>query len=114
MNCINAQYNILPFINRSLDEDDMLDFLEHIEECEECRNELEIYYMIYMGYNRLETFEEPASYNLKGQMEKELKYMKIYVKISRLLILLRCIAATAAACICIMIFADFFILGNYI
>ncbi len=107
MNCTNTQLNILPFINRSLSEDDMLDFLEHIEVCEECRNELEIYYMIYMGYNRLETFEEVENFDLKGQMEHDLKLMRIYVKISRFLLLVRCIAVTAAACISIMIFVNF-------
>lgn len=110
MNCINTQHNILPFIKRTLSEDDMMDFLEHIDGCEECRNELEIYYMIYMGYNRLETFEEPASYDLKGQMEKELKYMKMYVKVSRFLMMSRYVAVTAVTFICVMVFAEFFIL----
>ncbi len=110
MDCINTQRNILSFINRALHEDDMLDFLEHIEGCEECRNELEIYYMIYMGYNRLETFEEPESYDFKGKLEKELKYMMLYLKTTKILSIVRSIAATAAACVCLIIFADFFLL----
>lgn len=110
MNCTNTQLNILPFIKRSLSEDDMLDFLEHIDVCEECRNELEIYYMIYMGYNRLEAFDEPESYDLKGQMEHELKLMRIYVKISMMLSLARNIFTTAAICVCIMLLAECFIL----
>lgn len=108
MDCTNTQQQIMAYINRTLDDDEMLNFLEHIEECEECRNELEIYYMLYMGYNRLEDFDEPMSYDLKGRLEHELRLMKIYVKTNIAFALSKSIAATAAVCMCLMIFAEFF------
>lgn len=109
MDCTNTQQQIISYINRSLDEDEMLNFLEHIEECEDCRNELEIYYMLYMGYNRLEDFDEHVSYDLKGQLEHELRLMKIYVKMNMAAALSKSITATAAIGVCIMIFAEFFL-----
>lgn len=110
MDCATTQQQIIAYINRTLGEDEMLQFLNHIEECEECRNELEIYYMLYMGYNRLEDFDEPISYDLKGRLEHELKMMNIYVKTNVVFMFIKNILATAAVCIIIMLMAEFFLL----
>lgn len=110
MDCANAQLKIISFIKRTMPEEEMAEFLEHIDECEDCRNELEIYYMLYVGYNSMEAFDEPDSYDLKGQLERELKLMRIYTRMSLTLSLVRNVLVTTAICVCAMLFAEYFIL----
>ncbi|MBQ9885991.1 MAG: hypothetical protein IJM37_03910 [Lachnospiraceae bacterium] len=111
MKCINTQQNIMPYINRTLSDAQMFSFLEHIECCEVCRDELETYYMFYMGYNRLETFEEPESYDLKGRLKKELRQMRKYSRTSMVLSTVKNIFSGMAATVCVMLLADY-ILGK--
>ena len=107
MKCITTQQNIMPYINRTLSDTQMFSFLEHIECCEVCRDELETYYMFYMGYNRLESFEEPESYDLKGRLEKELRLMKIHSRVSMVLSMVKNIFSGIAATVCVMVLAEF-------
>ena len=57
MNCQETQSNVLNYINRKLDNEEITSFIEHIRECENCRDELEIYYITMIGMQQLDDGE---------------------------------------------------------
>ena len=47
---------VMPYIDGRLDEEEKLeDFLSHVNECPACREELEIYFTVYVGLRQLDT-----------------------------------------------------------
>lgn len=51
--CIDIQGQIMDYIDETLSEEDLKKFLEHIEVCPDCKNELNIYYTVYLGLKQL-------------------------------------------------------------
>lgn len=71
MDCRRFQKLIPDFINDSMELDDMEAFVRHSKECAECFDELEIYYMLYEGLDKIEN-DAKASFDLKGELSHKL------------------------------------------
>lgn len=77
MDCRKFQLLIPDFINDTMSDEDIEQFVEHSKSCVECYDELEIYYMLYEGLDKIEN-EIGASYDLKGELDKKLKMYEEY------------------------------------
>lgn len=71
MNCLEAQSNIMAFIEKKLPDDKAYDFVRHIKHCKNCSEELEIYYTLVVGMHQLDNNEE-LSNNFKRDLDGEL------------------------------------------
>ena len=49
LTCKQAEKMVMPYIDGRLDEEELEDFLSHVNECPACREELEIYFTVYVG-----------------------------------------------------------------
>ena len=49
LTCKQAEKMVMPYIDGRLDEEELEDFLSHVNECPACRDELEIYFTVYVG-----------------------------------------------------------------
>ncbi len=54
MNCHEAQAMINKYIHNELDVNTLEDFLLHVEQCPDCMEELEVYYIVFQGFRRLD------------------------------------------------------------
>ena len=72
MTCLEAQSNIMTFIDRKLPDDKAEDFVNHMQHCKSCREELEIYYTLIVGMRKLDGGEELPK-NFKMELDTELK-----------------------------------------
>jgi hypothetical protein len=68
MTCLEAQSNIMAFIDKKLPEDKVNDFVRHMKNCPNCSEELEIYYTLIVGTRQLDNNEE-----LSKDFDKDLK-----------------------------------------
>jgi len=76
MTCLEAQSNIIAYIDGNLEKDKKIEFLRHIQYCEECKEELDIYYTMIEGMRQLdqnETLTKDFSKALDKKIETELK-----------------------------------------
>lgn len=71
MTCLEAQSNILSFVEKKLPEDKKIEFVRHIRHCNNCREELEIYYTLIVGMRKLDNNEE-LSLDFKNRLDEEL------------------------------------------
>ena len=53
LTCKQAEKMVMPYIDGRLDEEELEDFLSHVNECPACREELEIYFTVYVGLRQL-------------------------------------------------------------
>lgn len=74
MECIEVQRQITDFINKKLDRETTEEFLRHIEQCKECKEELEIYYIFFVGIKQLNE-DKIGVLNLHLDFEKHLVAM---------------------------------------
>lgn len=58
MNCIEAQRQIMPFINKKLNIEQLDDFINHVNNCSDCMDELEVYYVLLAGMKQLDEDKE--------------------------------------------------------
>jgi len=58
MTCLEAQSNIMSFVDKKLDDDSTKDFVRHMRHCKNCSEELEIYYTLIVGMRQLDNNEE--------------------------------------------------------
>lgn len=58
MNCIDAQRQIMPFINNELDINQLEDFINHVNYCPNCMDELEVYYVLLTSMKQLDEDKE--------------------------------------------------------
>ncbi len=72
MNCREFQKLIPAFINDTIEDEEIEAFITHSKECEECFDELEIYYMLFEGLDKLEK-DAGASFDLKGELQEKIK-----------------------------------------
>src|SRR5574344_1303590 len=73
MECSEFIKCIPDFIDKKLEEDYFDEFIQHAKSCENCKDELEIYYMIKVGLERIET-DSSKSYDIQGELENTLNF----------------------------------------
>ena len=54
MDCQEAQALINKYVHNELDLKTLEDFLLHVEQCPDCMEELEVYYIVFQGFRRLD------------------------------------------------------------
>lgn len=79
MTCLEAQSNIMAFIDKKLPENRVSDFVRHIKYCPNCAEELEIYYTLIVGMRQVDNNEE-MSRDFKKDMKQELDRLENKVK----------------------------------
>ncbi len=79
MTCLEAQSNIMAFIDKKLPEDKVSDFVRHMRYCKNCAEELEIYYTLIIGIRQVDNNEE-LSQNFKQELDDELNRLEHKVK----------------------------------
>ena len=78
MTCLEAQSNIMAFIEKKLPDDVIPGFVKHMRYCKNCREELEIYYVMLIGLKQLDEGEElAADFKEKLQNEVDSRYLEI-------------------------------------
>lgn len=82
LSCREAEKMVMPFIEERLDEQELEQFLDHISGCESCREELEIYYIVSLGLQQLDSGN--AGYDLAGALEDSLDLAWLKVRAARL------------------------------
>ena len=71
MTCLEAQSNIMGFIDKKLPDDKVTDFVRHVKYCPNCMEELEIHYTLIVGMRELDNNKE-LSLNFKKDLDEEL------------------------------------------
>ena len=71
MTCLEAQSNIMAFIDKKLNDDQVTEFVRHVKHCPNCFEELEIHYTLIVGMRELDNNKE-LSLNFKKDLEDEL------------------------------------------
>ncbi len=95
--CVEIQSWISDYIDGSLPPDKLERFVRHVETCGECKEELNIYYTLYLGILQLEREEEVKELrDLDGALEDELYHSQIQIKRSHFLQGLRYVIYTTA------------------
>ena len=79
MTCLEAQSNIMAFIEKKLPDDVIPDFVKHMRYCKNCREELEIYYTLIVGMHQVDNNQE-LSQNFAKDLENELNRLEHRVK----------------------------------
>lgn len=79
MTCLEAQSNIMAFVEKKLPDDKVTDFVRHMRYCKNCSEELEIYYTLVVGMRQLDNNEE-LSKDFKEELNKELNRVDHKVK----------------------------------
>lgn len=79
MTCLEAQSNIMAFIEKKLPDDRISDFVKHMRYCKNCREELEIYYTLIVGMHQVDHNQE-LSQNFAKDLEDELNRLEHKVK----------------------------------
>ncbi len=75
MTCLEAQSNIMAFIDGKLSDDEVVDFVRHMQSCRNCSEELEIYYTLIVGMRKLDNNEDLPQ-NFKLLLEEDLDKAK--------------------------------------
>ncbi|MBE5923869.1 MAG: zf-HC2 domain-containing protein [Lachnospiraceae bacterium] len=79
MNCLEAQSNIISYIENGLEKEKRIDFLRHIQSCKDCKEELDIYYTMIEGMRQMDS-NAPISKDFKKELDirinRELKQNK--------------------------------------
>ena len=80
--CREVQSRISDYIEGNIPPEELEEFLSHIESCEECREELNIYYTIYLGLLQLDHEEKDIKElnDLDGALAEELYQSELQVK----------------------------------
>ena len=79
MTCLEAQSNIMAFIDKKLNDDNTTSFVRHVKHCPNCSEELEIYYTLIVGMRQLDNNEE-LSHDFKKDLNDELTRIENKIK----------------------------------
>lgn len=79
MTCLEAQSNIMAFIDKKLPDDKTSDFVRHMKYCPNCSEELEIYYTLIVGTRQLDNNVE-MSHDFNKDLKDELDRLEHKVK----------------------------------
>ncbi|MBE5945813.1 MAG: zf-HC2 domain-containing protein [Lachnospiraceae bacterium] len=82
MTCLEAQSNIMAFIEHRLPDDQVEDFVRHMKYCPNCFEELEIYYTLIVGMRQLDDNTE-LSHNFTQDLNDELNKLTSKVKTAK-------------------------------
>lgn len=82
LTCRQAEKMVLPYINYQLDEKKLEAFLNHVRVCSSCKEELEIYYTVYVGLRQLDS--GTGVYDIAGALEESLDMAWMKVRTVRL------------------------------
>ncbi len=84
MTCLEAQSNIMAFIDGKLSDTEVVDFVRHMQSCKNCSEELEIYYTLIVGMRKLDNNEDlPQNFKMllnedldkaKGKVQKAKRF----------------------------------------
>ncbi len=75
MTCLEAQSNIMAFIDGKLSDAEVVDFVRHMQSCKNCSEELEIYYTLIVGMRKLDNNEDLPQ-NFKTLLNEDLDNAK--------------------------------------
>ena len=75
MTCLEAQSNIMAFIDGKLSDAEVVDFVRHMQSCKNCSEELEIYYTLIVGMRKLDNNEDLPQ-NFKTLLDEDLDKAK--------------------------------------
>ena len=92
MTCQEAEGMIIPYIDNNLSDEELEKFLLHINSCGNCREELEIYFTVYVGLRQLDS--DIGTYNIKGALDVALEASMERLKKVHVLTVLRYVANT--------------------
>ena len=106
MTCLEAQSNIMDFIEKKLPDDKAGDFVRHMRKCKTCSEELEIYYTMIVGMHQLDKGRELSS-NFKQDLNDELAGIERKIKRSK-----RFRLSTFSVCLLVALFGIFFLYEN--
>ena len=76
MTHLEAQSNIMPFIEDKVPRDKQADFVIHMRSCKKCREELEIYYTLMVGMRQLDN-NEALSTDFNKDLEKDTEKLDV-------------------------------------
>ncbi|MBQ7707137.1 MAG: zf-HC2 domain-containing protein [Lachnospiraceae bacterium] len=79
MTCLEAQSNIMAFIDGKLSDDEVTSFVRHMQNCKNCSEELEIYYTLIVGMRKLDNNEDLPQ-NFKTLLDEDLDRAKSKVQ----------------------------------
>ena len=79
MTCLEAQSNIMAFLDKKLPDDVTADFVRHMRYCKNCSEELEIYYTLVVGMKQVDNNQELSS-NFAQDLERELSRLEHKVR----------------------------------
>lgn len=68
MTCLEAQSNIIAYIEDGLDKDKKIDFLKHVSNCKDCMEELDIYYTMIEGMRQMDS-NVPVSRDFRAELD---------------------------------------------
>ncbi len=82
LTCREAEKMVMPYIDEQLSEKGLDEFLAHIQACDSCKEELEIYYTVYVGLRQLDL--GTGVYDIAGALEDSLDLAWLKVRAARL------------------------------
>jgi hypothetical protein len=82
LTCREAEKMVMPYIDNELNEAELEAFIQHVELCPACREELEIYYTVFLGLRQLES--GTGMYDVAGALEESLETSAFLVRATRL------------------------------
>ena len=80
--CMEIQARIPDYIEGNLSTDELEEFITHIESCDECKEELNIYYTIYLGLLQLDHEDRDIKElnDLDGALAEELCQSELFIR----------------------------------
>lgn len=82
MTCKEAEKMVMPYIDVKLNEEELEAFIMHIGTCSSCREELEIYYTVYVGLKQLD--HGTGAYDIQRKLEENLEISWLKLKTIKL------------------------------
>lgn len=82
LTCKEAERMVMPYIDNQLNENELEAFVQHVEMCPSCKEELEIYYTVFLGLRQLEN--GTGMYDVAGALEESLETSAFMIRATRL------------------------------
>ncbi len=82
LTCKEAEKMVMPYIDNQLSETELEAFVQHVEQCTSCKEELEIYYTVFLGLRQLES--GTGMYDVAGALEESLETSAFLIRATRL------------------------------
>lgn len=79
MDCRTAQQKIMPYIQRTLPDEEMEEFLDHVDGCRECAEELEVYFTICYALQKLDQ-DDTESLDMKYFLKQDMTQARAHLQ----------------------------------